>query len=143
MLEGVHFTTHSVPSQKFLFSSLIISLPTAATDPQILNCFSSPKHLVFFLPLFLPLSPSVCGVDLMISVLSQPKATLTQGLTHEPIDLTLQTAIPGFLHLHPALQGLSVQGTFAFGLFLRPSDTFLMPALYCNQPWIEGRDEDK
>lgn len=39
------------------------------------------------------------------------------------------TPIPGLTHVHPAFGGLSVQGTFASGLFLRPPLT-LMPALW-------------
>lgn len=56
MLEGVHFTTHSITSQKSLFS-LIVSLPTAATDTPDPELLLQPKALGFLSPSLLTYLP--------------------------------------------------------------------------------------
>lgn len=57
MLEGVHFTTHSITSQKSLFSSLIVSLPTAAIDTPDPELLLQPKALGFLSPSLLTSLP--------------------------------------------------------------------------------------
>lgn len=133
MLGGVYFITYSNTSQKLLFSSLIISLSTAASDTPNPKLLVQPNSSVFLLLLFLPISSS--GVGLMITASGQSKTTLT----HELVNLTLQTQILGLMYVHLYLEGLSIQGTFAIWLFPRPSLTVLMPAL---QPALDpGRIE--